>query len=465
MSANKKAMVQFNRREYQRLRSLERTAIFSNGWEQKKQSGAIEQQMQLQLLQMQERQQDYQQIIADMSGELSLIEQDTGAVLFDQQQTYLQQLNELESDLMSETQQVLEEERTLFQTHLQQMDDQYREQITQIEEELQQVQLSQQQKIKLAAEYIEKIEQITTWIGESYQCEKFLPDQMREIEDDITLLNRNYDFGNYESVISQSLQIELSLNRMRVTLEELENEWGVLCEAVKQHASRLNRAVREQRRVHPIDMDGNILQDQLISVNHWTGSRLVDFSQRVKETYENISNHNNEYSISDLRNWIENDLPALEDDLVDIVMTARMNVLDSQLRKNIADVIIKTLQEQGFAVRSIDAKRDVIDHPIQVDFENTSGDEIYVYIQPDEDEYANNNISIQTSESHPMYEYELENRRNLIAHQLRENGVDVRVYDQAGAPSDGTASRITSNPTIQERIQYKKNPQKGAARI
>ncbi|NSW53091.1 MAG: hypothetical protein HPY85_11345 [Anaerolineae bacterium] len=441
MSANKKATVNINRREYERLRQLERSTLFPPVNQNPGYNQAVETALLTQVDDLERKQREYQQMISGMSTEIQTLETEANRALLSQQQTFVKEMEYLEQNVALNTHQLLERQEMLFSQLVDEITIQTDDQIAELRTALTSYKEASNEKQQLADQMIGELEGIWLWHVDSYPWEQFLPGRIDDVERGLDLANRNYDMGNYESSILVCQQTLAEIQKLRIRLEKKQTEWSILLETARQHAQRLYQLGKENRLVYPVDVHGNVLVDQgLINVNYWSNGALSEYLDVMKTILGQLRDHPETMSCRGLREWIDQKVPIYEEELLDIVMIARENVIDSQLRSNIANIILFTMKQQGFEPVLIDEHSNEIKQPTRLVLRNPVGDEVTINLEPEGDNVGQNHISILSNENQPMDRHQLNERRRVVAESLGAYGVMVEQTDTPAIHADGTAN-------------------------
>ncbi|MBN2048382.1 MAG: hypothetical protein JW750_11105 [Anaerolineaceae bacterium] len=390
------------------------------------------------------REQDYQSFVSKLENQFAQQQRSYSEAYLNQQVDFMNQISSLEHGMRQDANQLLRDQRAMYERGIAAMEHEFSAAVSDLEEELASIQNDHQEKAHYALTALENLEKTLAWVSDEYPWDRFLPDAIYDLEEAITQANWNYDQGFFDAVILQCQQIEQSLLRARREIERLEDEWYTLRDLLRYSAQDLFEKARSCRTVYPIDLQGRVMEEQApIHVNYWSNGKLADFQERSRALIEEASDDDCDLSIEVMQDWIQDQQPAMEDELVEIVMTARVNVLNAQLRANIASIITETMKQQGFVIESSQNTSNQIDKRFEVNMVNLAGDEVTISVDPIQNAVGENEIHIDSHDKESRTYYEINQRHAQVAESLQEHGLNIEM--------DGLKEIRTGHKQAQER--------------
>ena len=191
--------------------------------------------------------------------------------------------------------------------------------------------------------------------------------------------------------------------------------------------------------VNAIDLHGEELPEK-IEVNYWTENALSGLQEKIQHFWNRVDQAGIALPVSDLETILRNDIPDLSDQLAEIVNMARRNALNSQLRYNVAQMVMLAVINQGYqpkngAYTEEDYRQGYLAKAVSAD-----GSEIVVKVEPGEG-FQN---ELQLINTHPglINETELRKRSIEIMQSLEAYGMNVGGIEQV------TESRKSEKPRL-----------------
>jgi hypothetical protein len=175
-----------------------------------------------------------------------------------------------------------------------------------------------------------------------------------------------------------------------------------------------------------------------IEVDWWTGGRLSALEAEVQNLIGRLKDEQNPPSLETLREIVERTTPDLRRRLEEIVREARLAVLGSQLRINIADLIAQALEEQGFSVQDATYEGEDMRAGYYVQARHLDGSEVVLVVAPREGDPLRNEVQIHSFDVEQRSEDELRQRALEMAQALQSRGLQVPVPEKIGERPDPT---------------------------
>ena len=137
----------------------------------------------------------------------------------------------------------------------------------------------------------------------------------------------------------------------------------------------------------------------------------------------------------------------------------RVAVLASQLRFNVAQIVVQSLEAQGFFLEQANYEKDDYRETFVARTCNYAGNEVVVSIDPDPGLDEGGKINIQSLDAGKITEHELHQRNFEIFNAILENGIEVGEIKE-GKP-DGLRipqkiSHLNIPGTVEKKISEEK---------
>lgn len=481
MSGRKRATVTISREEYRRLHEAEMRLLFMNQedsgrLESVKQESAANAARQMEELHV--REQEFQNLVAGLGEHIRRIEEETSQALYRQQYELWRQMQETAGELSNRRAETLEaqqqrmaaamcEERKRHTGQLKQigecfvrlqadhdqridgLEQRFAQQEANFDDRLETLQTlldhERTQRLEdmaavqshldaMESERMEKGAYVDMWlsaaiemsnyIAEHLRHEFFAPGRMDEALREINLAGENLANGFCDSALLQAQRAYMDLSDLRIELEQLHNEWEYLRQSVIERFLHLKALVESNCSCEAVDAQGNMLGFSL-DVDQWTNGGLSSFAQKVDHKIWMLNDNVRMVEIGALRRMLKQELPRMEKELAEIILDARLAALNSQLRINIADIVIQALRGQGFGVVDSGYQQGDFRAAYIARLKNLEGSEVQIRVIPGRAKYGDNELQLDSLDYKQRTQYELRQRAKEISSALARFGLQI----------------------------------------
>jgi hypothetical protein len=458
MSGLKKATVTLSENEYRklhdgqmRLRFLERK--MPDMLEEAQEAGNALLWENISLLR--DRQQDYQELVNGFDEQVRDLESETAESLAAYQENFYTSLQNVAGDLLEHTSQALAEQNQLFIDLYTQENNFRQEQLSHLEQQITNLQGSTRQKRAYAIQWIEAARKLAGFIQARYDSNMFAPGQIGKLSKDLQLSMQNLNQGMPEAALLNAQQTFSRLTELRGELERKYNEWTVLYQASQITARRFYTLLAASQRLPALDTDGNELPYE-IDIDFWCGRKLSRLAEKTRNVLQQLEKDKAILDAAALNQLIQNDFPAFQDEFDRLIVDARLAALNSQVRINIADLVVQALEQQGFALQESKYSNNDQRKAFSARVQNLEGSEVIIQVMPVPGDAGKNELQLHSLDKDQRTEHELRQRSSEITRTLNDYGLVVGALTaentgQAAAENEKTAP-IESEPlTIHKR--------------
>jgi hypothetical protein len=219
----------------------------------------------------------------------------------------------------------------------------------------------------------------------------------------------------------QAQQVYSGLSELRLELEKRENEWNTLYQAAWEGVHQLLDIARSSHTCSAHDLDGQELPVP-IDIDFWACGELSHAVAEIEELGFQLQV--DELSSEGLNRILQEDLPAARQAVEDAIYHARLAVLNSQLRINIADLVIEALQKQGYVLQQAEYARDDQRMAYSAKVRNLEGNEIVIQVYPS-DAVGKNELHLVSLDREQRTDHELRQRSLEVTRSLSQHGLKV----------------------------------------
>lgn len=384
---------------------------------------------------MLDRHLEYAQVLGQYHSQLGDLEIRTNQALDDHTQYILDDMNQKEENYLENSHAWIEDKVNSILQVIQQNQELQNGFFNDIQDALDQNRYDLDHKFLLAKESIDATWAILQSIDKVYDHQKFYPGFVDQLIHEYEIAERNLSSQMPEAAFITAQQIQHKANYLRINLENCIQQTALSESFAIENARRLENSIDQNRFVHAVDLSGNFI-DYEIDVDFWSGGQLKSLHDRCIGLIKQLSVRDYDLEISDFERISQTIIPQMEQSLGDIVAKARLSVLMSQVRFNIAEYVVDALQEQGFVAQQekyIDQDERL---PYQVITSNYDGSEVKVFITSG-NQPGSYNLQVDSEEAIPITKNELYNRTNTILDSLRSKG--LRVSEPMEVPARDSA--------------------------
>ncbi len=205
---------------------------------------------------------------------------------------------------------------------------------------------NEERKAQIASRWLQHAEAIFHFLRNHYDVERFMPGELEAFADRLRRAYLNLEDGFSDASLVEGQQIYRRLSDMRLSLEFLQNQWLAFRTYLLNGYQNLLTLAEQQQFVPAIDMEGNLLPEQ-VEVDAWTNGALTRFIHQVKQTIDQILSDQPLMTLETIQLLAKEEFPKRENELKEIVFRARLELLNAQLRVNIADLTVRAFARAG----------------------------------------------------------------------------------------------------------------------
>jgi len=434
MSGYKRATVSISQDEYERLREAEqklRDVPRANQEMEKRIARESQAFFQSTIKSLENRQSSLQHMLSGMSEYVQDLESATSQAMLAFEADAAAEMEKYAGSLGNYCDQLITNHAQQFEEVIASNHRYYQQELGTLARRVRRLAGNQEEKRFIAEEWLAAADQFAAFIRENYACQFFLPGRLERLEQQLVQVHQNLDYGLSEAVIAASQQLYLAFSDLRVDLERLQTEWQMVYLAVREAVEQEQALVDQSRFVQAVDLDGNPL-DYLVNVEFWTQGRLTELQEALDTLCTQLEDTQQFPDTQTLSRWLSVDLSNIHQALEDIVLDARIAALNSQLRINIADLVVRALQDQGFALSNADYDASDMRLGYGMQLSNLEGSQVMVQVEPVGEVVGDNELQISSLDSSQRTEHELVQRWTEIGRSLSAYGLEVGQY----IPSD-----------------------------
>lgn len=312
----------------------------------------------------------------------------------------------------------------------------------------------EQSKQQTASTWLQAAVAIFDFVQKNYAHEFFSPGSIQDLEEEIIQADQNLVDGFSEASLVTAQRLYRAVSNLRLHLENAEWSWRLLANGVYQGACTLVNQLNQNQFVNAVGMDGEFL-DEKIDVDYWSNGQLSNLLEEIAIVIQKLQ-EDDPPDMYTLEQWMIQWLPAQQAALERIVYQARMAVLDSQFRLNIADRVVNALQHQGFSLEDGEYVNRDMRNPFFAKVKNLEGSEVFIKVSPVPGTFFKDELHLVSQDKGQRTEHELHHRAQEVMRSLRTQGLQVgkmavqKREKDSRYPAINIAQRQATNTVLQE---------------
>ena len=281
-------------------------------------------------------------------------------------------------------------------------------------------------KIEIVENWLKNTETLLNFIDTQYQHPKFAPGRLDPFFEDLQLAFQNFDQQLYEAALVTAQNVYRRGSDLRIILERDENQWRTFFVLVQ---CRLDGFIKKMENEKIIEFKpAESVPSVEFDVDFWSKGEWTALCQTANRFKLQLQTNSNQLTIQDLRQWVIQDIPAMEGELEKIKTTAVDNLVDSQIRTNIADLIMQALGKQGYQLAQAQFLAEDSRQGFEFTAKSISGNAIRVFVNPGPDD--ENEIQLEAIDQRPQTEHFLNRRAAEISQALQKMGLKIDHFIQ-----------------------------------
>ena len=427
MSGHKRATISIPEDEYRRLHEAE----MRNRFMQADIPGLIEratQQTQANLnqyyVEFERRQVDFIDALQEVDADLASLEARTSQAMLQHQGVIQDHLSDMAGSLWEQAGSMIAEVEQHYQEDILAVQQSNSDALSAFSQQMEQGFAREREHQRAAQHWIQTAQSVAVFIAQQYDHENFMPGSLRSWDRRLMHAQQNLYAGMPEAAVALAQDAYVGLSDLRVQLEKLQTEHQALLQAAQEYLLRLEHAAHESFEVHAMDLLGNALPSR-IDVNFWSGGRLLRQTQEIEKMRAELAGRDARPSSETLERLLSTQLPEMEQRLMETVFRARLGVLSSQLRLNIADRVLSALGSQGYSLQDGYYEGDDSRETYTAVLTAMDGGEILVRVNPITDQAPQNELHLIAQDQQEKTQHEMRQRAQEVQRALLKSGMEV----------------------------------------
>ena len=453
MSGHKKALVSISQEEYDRLRTAsvrvyDLAAQLDDLHEVMRRQSAHSSQAQLD--QALTRQHAYEDAVAVLSDNLQDLEHASAQAYENLYHTWSQNLSAFEQNWSQQAAEQFENWSNQVLSDIQEEHRARQVELLHLHRRIEDSQHSARQHQALAEHWSESALILLDFIQNHYPLALFGRAKYQRILNELAAAEESYSTAAFQAALSAYQRIFFQLSDLRVELERRLARWSHLYQQALVQATAHLAVLEQSAQVQAVDLEGQEISER-VDVDLWTQggySELIQRSQALLAQLESGMEHNTTRAVQQI---LSHDLPALREEFTDLVHQARMAVLSSQLRVNIADLVVQSLEAQHFFFAEGHYDAEDMRRAYSASLKNLAGEEVVIQVHPRGADSLDNDLHIISLDRIQSTDHDFRQRFLKVQSNLTESGLVVEQTREVRLTANEQSHPRSSKPLSAHR--------------
>jgi hypothetical protein len=452
MSAYKTAFIRLGEAEYKRLREAEEQLRLNMLLRSDSKNDQHDQSIYENMMGMKKQNdRNFQNLVVNLEGEINRIENEAASWVNNQATRLQSEFIRSRNDVQKQAADQIEEMVVQANLQIQQKENAFNQFWLAQEERISTFENRWQEYETLALNWIHNDLEVLDFIYETYLVDALTANHLEIQRQYLNHVIQQYNNGFFDIAASAGFQIFIALSNTRFQLEVDRAVQGIQYQNLLEKASTLEIAIHESETVHAMDAEGNELPE-LINVDYWVEGKYREFANYAESFMQRLRSD----EAIDLMTILdyERQVNQFNNQLIDLVTQARLVVLASQLRFNVAQIVVQALEEQGFFLEQANYEKGDYRESFVAKTCNFAGNEVLISIDPDPGLDEGGKLNIQSLDANQITEHELLQRNYEIFSAIKDNGIEVGNIQELKQMADGNfAAKNRKTNTLRENLE------------
>jgi hypothetical protein len=295
--------------------------------------------------QVRARQDAFESQLAGLSDQTRRIEAETSRRIRARADQLRRQVRGALDAARQETRASLEEQEQRFQDELARERRDRIEETRGLRDELQATRQDRDRALASAASLAADSRQLRDAIERNLPHQRFAPGRLADLSRRLDVAEGNIAQGFGESALSQAQTIFMELDDLRAEVELRDQEWQVARVTAGSAVTVLQEQLRLNTSPDVIGEDGSPIEGATLDVDFWSEGELAELRAAAAALADRVAAEDDPPTLADLQQIVGKDIPELDARLTEAVACAQARLWASQVRANLAELVVTTLEE------------------------------------------------------------------------------------------------------------------------
>lgn len=370
---------------------------------------------------MQARQDELTRQLAGLSAQARQLEASTTRRINAAAATIMNEAREANKQLRAETRQLLDEQEQRFGAALTAERAERQREVSALRTEIERDRAARASVLDAARTAVGDARVLHDAIAASLPHERFAPGGLARLTDRLALAEASAAAGTGEAALAQAQELYLRLGELRAEVELKDAEWRAAHLTAVAAVTALAEQISYNSMITVADEESGASAE--LDVDYWSDGELSAIKKAADELAARVNDEADPPTLAELRDISERSVAALDDRLSDVVATARTRQWASQVRVNLAEMVVDVLEPAtGYTFNGATFAADDQREAFYTKLRHADESEIVVEVAPDE-EGKSCVIRVMSYEIGTPDESQRVARVHAVADSLREQGL------------------------------------------
>jgi hypothetical protein len=266
------------------------------------------------------------------------------------QAAQLRQVTEAAEQDRRETRDALDDQERRFQQGLARERRDREREVRELRDEVAALGGDRERALARAATLVADARQLATAIDAGLPHERHAPGRLEELTGRLDLAEDNVRARLGEAALAQAQEVYLQLSELRAEVELRDREWQEAWLAADGAVTMLREQIRVNATPPALDETGTAVEGFTLDVDYWSEGELARLAETAARLTATVTDPAGTASAAELRHIAAHEVPELDRALTDVVAHAQARQLASQVRANVAELVVTALEEAtGYA--------------------------------------------------------------------------------------------------------------------
>ena len=426
MSGHKHATICINQEDFRRLNEIEMKLRFlENGMPGVAEE--IAQRASTELSQFFQGSEDKQKQIVDhieaINQDIGAFEAQTNQVVLNHQNDMVDFVSTVSNQLWDQSENISQELSINLNQAFSAIQEKHESDLNNLSVKINAIGENRSAKKEIARVWIDSAEALNTYLLENYSLQDLEDEEIMQAQTRIDQAVQNLDNDLSEAAVAQSQSAYVDLSNIRIAMEKRKEQFQLLSMQAESMLLNLLEEINQNEHCPVLDLDGQTLPYE-INVDFWVNGALFALRNKLINIRENLLTGNH-YTIQTLNKLVRRVLPDIKIQIAELVYRARIEVINSQLRMNIADTVVKALFYQGYYLQETNYHSQDMRDSYYARMINYEGNQILVRVDPGESPQGNNELHLFADDAEQKTDHEIRLRSLEIQKAIEKTGLTM----------------------------------------
>jgi hypothetical protein len=261
------------------------------------------------------------------------------------QAAQLRQVKEAADQERRETREILTDQERRFEQGLAHEREERELQVRELRDEVAALGGDRERAVSLAAELAADAQRVAAAIAAELPHERYAPGRLAELTRRLAIAEGNVRARLGEAALVQAQEAYLQLSELRAEVELRDREWQEAWLAADRAVTMLREQIRVNANPPALNATGAPAEGFTLDVDYWSEGELSRLEETAARLTAMVADPARTASAQELRHVAEHEVPELDEALTEVVARAQARLLASQVRVNVAEIVVTALEE------------------------------------------------------------------------------------------------------------------------